>query len=326
MIITLVLFLVGLIFIVKGAGFLVDGASAVAKRFGISALVIGLTIVSFGTSAPELSVNILASLSGNTDIAIGNILGSNIFNILFILGVCAVIYPLTVGKGTVWKEIPFALLAVILIGVMASDYIIDGSSFSGLTRIDGFVLISFFVIFLDYTFGISKVEESPESESPDLPASKTLTNATMFILVGLAGLVVGGKWVVDGAVAFAQYFGISEAIIGLTVVAIGTSLPELATSVVAVMKREIDIAVGNIIGSNIFNVFWILGVSAMINPLPFSPGLMSDVFIAIFAAAILFAFMFIGKKRTLERWQGVIFIILYVAYVTFLVVKELGKV
>ncbi len=325
MILTLILFIVGLVFIVKGAGMLVDGASAIAKRYGISALVIGLTIVSFGTSAPELSVNILASLKGSTDIAIGNILGSNIFNILFILGVCAVIYPLTVGKGTTWKEIPFALLAVVLIGVMASDYVIDGAAFSGLTRIDGFVLMSFFAIFLYYTFGISKVEKSPESEALEEPVSMTLTRATLFILVGLAGLVIGGKWVVDGAVAFAQYFGVSEAIIGLTVVAIGTSLPELATSVVAVMKREIDIAVGNIIGSNIFNVFWILGISAMINPLPFSPGLMGDVFVAIFAAAILFAFMFIGKRRTLERWQGVIFIILYVAYVVFLVVKELGK-
>ncbi len=322
MTLTLIFFILGLVLVVRGASMLVDGASAIAKRFGISALVIGLTIVAFGTSAPELSVNILASLKGNTDIAIGNILGSNIFNTMFILGISAIIYPLTVSKGTVWKEIPFALLAVILLGVMASDNAIDGASFSGLTRIDGFVLLSFFVIFLYYTFGISKVEKSPDSETSDQPDSKTLSLAIILILAGLAGLVLGGKWVVDGAIAFAQYFGVSEAIIGLTVVAIGTSLPELATSVVAVMKREVDIAVGNIIGSNIFNVFLILGISASINPLPFSQGLMSDVFVAIFAAAILFIFMFIRKRHTLERWQGVILVFLYVVYVTFLVMKE----
>ncbi len=326
MILTLILFLLGLVLIVKGASMLVDGASSVAKRYGISALVIGLTIVSFGTSAPELSVNILASLKGSTDIAIGNILGSNIFNTLLILGVCAVIYPLTVSKGTAWKEIPFALLAVILIGVMASDQAIDGASFSGLTRIDGFVLISFFVIFLYYTFGISKIEGSPGSGAPDQSTKKTLMRAILLIFAGLIGLVLGGKWVVDGAVAFAQYLDVGEAIIGLTVIAIGTSLPELATSVVAVMKREVDIAVGNIIGSNIFNVFWILGISAIINPLPFSLGLITDVFVAIFAAAILFVLMFINKRHTLERWQGVILIILYVAYVAFLVIKELGRV
>ncbi len=309
----------GLIFLIKGADFLVDGASSIAKRLNISTLVIGLTIVAFGTSAPELIVNIFASINGNTDIAIGNILGSNIANILLILGISAVIFPLTVKKGTVWKEIPLALLAVIVVALMVNDALLDGGSFSGLTRIDGFVLIAFFMIFLYYTFGISRVEGVATSEVTIHRYS--LPRACLMVGVGLIGLVVGGKLIVDAAVALASTLGASEALIGLTVVAIGTSLPELATSAVAAYKKNTDIAVGNIVGSNIFNIFWILGVSAIINPLPFPPLLMRDVFMTIFATLLLFIFMFIGKRHTLERWQGVCFIFIYLGYISYLVFR-----
>lgn len=302
---------------------MVDGASSLAKRMGVSALVIGLTIVAFGTSAPELIVNIFASINGNTDIAIGNILGSNTFNILLILGISAVIFPLSVTKGTVWKEIPLSLLAAILVGLMVNDALIDGGIFSGLTRIDGFVLISFFIIFLYYTFGLSRVETSDETE---LPVHRhSLSRSCLMIVGGLIGLVVGGKWVVDSATEIARIFGLSEAIIGLTVVAAGTSLPELATSAVAAYKKQSDIAVGNIVGSNIFNIFWILGVSASINPLPFSSLLMRDVFATIAATLLLFIFMFVGKRHTLERWQGWFFISLYIAYVILLIVQETAR-
>ncbi|MFH1473066.1 MAG: calcium/sodium antiporter [bacterium] len=309
MILTYFLFAVGLALLVKGADIMVDGASSVAKRLGVSGLIIGLTIVSFGTSAPELIVNILASLNGSTDIAIGNILGSNIANILLILGISAVIYPIKVSRGTIWKEIPLALLAVIIMGIMANDALVDHRLFSELSRVDGIILISFLIIFLYYVFGIMKNNE----EGPSIAKHSPLI-ASLMILGGLAGLTLGGKWVVDGAVALAQNFGVSEGIIGLSVVAIGTSLPELATSAVAAYKRHPDIAVGNIVGSNIFNIFWILGVSAIINPLPFSPEFLSDVFVLVGATVLLFVFMFIGRKHTLDRMQGLGFIALYVIY------------
>jgi len=314
---------IGFVLLIKGASFLVDGASSIAKRLGVSTLVIGLTIVAFGTSMPELIVNIFASVQGNTDIAIGNILGSNIVNILLILGISAVIYPLAVKKGTVWKEIPLALLAVIVLAFMANDALIDNGSFSAITRIDGLILISFFVIFLYYVFGISKAEPTDIAET--MPHIHSWSRSFLMVIGGLAGLVIGGKWIVDGAVVFATSLGVSEALIGLTVVAVGTSLPELATSAVAAYKKDVDIAVGNIVGSNIFNIFWILGVSAIINPLPFSSLLMRDVFITIAATTLLFIFMFVGKRHVVELWQGVGFILLYIGYVVLLVVQEMAK-
>ncbi len=316
---TYILFFVGLAVLIKGADLLVDGASSLARRFGVSALVIGLTIVAFGTSAPELIVNILASINGNTDIAIGNILGSNIANILLILGITAIIYPLSVKPGTVWKEIPLAFLAVIVFAFMANDILIDGGISSALTRIDGLVLIYFFIIFMYYIFGISKNDPSSTEESTEV--SRSLFKSILMIVGGLAGLVIGGKWIVDGAVAFATGLGVSQALIGLTVVAVGTSLPELATSAVAAYKRNVDIAVGNIIGSNIFNIFWILGLSATIRPLPFTSTLAIDVLVTVFATLLLFAFLFVGKKHTVERWQGVCFVLLYVVYVSYLIAR-----
>ncbi|MFH1657028.1 MAG: calcium/sodium antiporter [bacterium] len=319
MMFTCFLFFIGFGALIKGADLLVDGASSLARRFGVSALVIGLTIVAFGTSTPELIVNIFASIKGSTDIAIGNILGSNIANILLILGVSAVIYPLAVKKGTVWKEIPLAFLGVIVLAVMANDTLIDGGLWSGLTRIDGFILLSFFIIFLYYVFGISKVEPAGANETA--PRVHSSARSCLMIGGGLLGLVLGGKWIVDGAVAFATSLGVSEALIGLTVVAVGTSLPELATSAVAAYKKNIDIAVGNIVGSNIFNIFWVLGVSATIRPLPFSQTLMSDVFITVIATFLLFAFMFIGKRHLLQRWQGICFIVFYLGYISYLVIR-----
>lgn len=319
MILTYFLLPFGFIFLVKGASFLVVGASSLARKFGVSSLVIGLTIVAFGTSAPELIVNIFASLNGNTDIAIGNILGSNIANILLILGISAVIFPLTVKKGTVWKEIPLALLAVLVMAFMANDVLIDGASFSALTRIDGLILLSFFVIFLYYTFGISKIRDDENVPSSEIIQEYSTGRSVAMIFLGLVGLTLGGKWIVDVAVALASGLGVSQSVIGLTVVAIGTSLPELATSAVAAYKKNVDIAVGNIVGSNIFNIFWILGLSSIISPLPFPAESARDIIMVIFATLLLFLFLFVGKKHTIERWQGVIFILLYIVYIIFLV-------
>jgi cation:H+ antiporter len=315
----ILLLVVGFALLIKGADYLVEGASSLAKRFKISDLVIGLTIVAFGTSAPELIVNIVSSIQGNSEIAIGNIIGSNICNIFLILGISAIIYPLTVSRGTTWKEVPFSLLAAVLVFLMANDALIDGQGFSIMTRIDGFVLLSFFIIFMYYIFGMAKKGDIPE----DMTGLKIrpLGISILMITGGLVALVIGGKWVVDSAVSIASALGVSQSLIGLTIVAIGTSLPELATSAVAAYKKKCDIAVGNIVGSNIFNIFWILGLSSVINPIPFQAKSNPDIFMAIFASLMLFLVMFIGKKHILERWQGVIFILIYVAYVVYLVIQ-----
>jgi cation:H+ antiporter len=313
---TYILFVVGFVLLISGANLLVEGSASIAKKLNISSIVIGLTIVAFGTSAPEFIVNIFASIQGNTDIAIGNILGSNIVNILLILGISAIIFPLATKENTVWKEIPLSLLAAILLGVMVNDTLIDGGTFSGITRIDGIVFLAFFIIFLYYTFGISKVS----GENTDLEIKEmSYMKSSLYIVGGLSGLIFGGKWIVDGAIKIAEGFNVSQSLIGLTVVAIGTSLPELATSAVAAYKKQSDIAIGNVVGSNIFNIFYILGFSALIRPLPFSKTSDIDIMMTIFSSLILFLIMFIGKKHTVERWQGVIMIMIYVGYVAYLV-------
>ena len=317
--ITYILFIIGFFLLIKGADFLVDGSASIAKKLKISGIVIGLTIVAFGTSAPEFIVNIFASAQGNTEIAIGNILGSNIANILLILGISAIIYPITAKKNTVLKEIPLSLLAAVVLGLMANDIIIDGADFSGITKIDGFILLSFFIIFLYYTFGITKSDKDIVEEEIKIFSH---FKSVIFIILGLAGLAIGGKWIVDGAVQIAEFFNISQSLIGLTIVAVGTSLPELATSAVAAYKKQSDIAIGNVVGSNIFNIFWILGVSAVIRPLPFNTSSNGDITMTIFASIVLFLVMFIGKKRVIERWQVVFMVTTYASYIVFLVLTK----
>jgi cation:H+ antiporter len=317
---TYFLFLLGFVLLIKGADFLVDGASAIARRFNISDLVIGLTVVAFGTSTPELFVNIVASARGNTDIAIGNVLGSNISNVFLILGISAIIYPLSVSKGTVWKEIPFSLLAVITLGLMANDQVIDGDGSSLLTRIDGLVLLAFFTIFLYYSFSIAKAIEGLDEHVPAKATS--FVKSILLVIAGLIGLTLGGKWIVDGAVTLAKSFGMSESLVGLTIVAVGTSLPELATSAMAAYKKNVDIAVGNVVGSNIFNIFFVLGISATIKPLPFQTKSNLDIAVVTVSSLLLFLFMFTGKKRSLDRWEGIVSLFLYGGYIALLIIKE----
>jgi cation:H+ antiporter len=319
-VLTYLLFIAGFVLLIKGADFLVDGASAIARRFKVSDLVIGLTVVAFGTSTPELFVNIIASAKGNTDIAIGNILGSNIANVFLILGVSSIIYPLKVNKGTVWKEIPFSLLAALVLGFMANDRLIDQKNYSSLTRIDGLILLSFFAIFMYYSYAIAGEIEGVEQH---VQVDQKSTAASCFYIgVGLAALMLGGKWIVDGAVVIAKNFGMSESLIGLTVVAVGTSLPELATSAVAAHRRNAEIAIGNVVGSNIFNIFFVLGISSIIKPLPFRIEDNLDIGVVILSSLLLFLFMFTGKKRSLDRWEGAVFLVLYAAYIIFLMIKR----
>jgi len=306
--------IIGLVILIVGAEGLVRGAASLAKRMGIAPIVIGLTVVAFGTSAPELIVNLIAAFKGSTDIAIGNIVGSNICNILLILGISALVRPLIVKKNTVWKEIPFALLAMVLVFTMGNDALFDGSSFNTITRTDGFSLIAIFIIFLFYTYGLSKVDGEAE-EISIYPKSKSI----LLVLAGLTGLFIGGKILVDNAVILARLAGLSEALIGLTIVAVGTSLPELVTSVVAVIHRHDDIAVGNIVGSNIFNVFWILGLTGTMIQMPFTILTNIDVLVGVAATLLLFLVMFVGSKHKLDRWQGGIFVGMYLAYIIYLV-------
>lgn len=317
-IIALVLIAIGITILIMGAEALVKGASAVASRFDISPLVIGLTIVAFGTSMPELTVNLYAAATGATDIAIGNVVGSNIANILLVLGAAAMVTRLSVKSSTVRWEIPLALLASLLVFTMGHDILLDGGAADVLTRTDGLALLGFFVIFLFYVVALVRAEPgSVEAEvAPALPVWKS----ALYILAGLTGLVIGGRVLVDQAVVLAELAGLSEAVIGLTVVAVGTSLPELATSVVAAMRKQVDIAVGNVVGSNIFNIFWILGVTATIAPLPVPASFTTDALMVVGATLLLFGALFVGTKGHLDRWQGALMILVYVGYVATLLI------
>ena len=308
----------GLVAVVQGASWVVKGAAAVAHRFGVSELAVGLTLVAFGTSLPELSVNVLASIQGNTGIAIGNVLGSNTANILLILGLSGIICPLTVTRGTVWKEIPLGLLAAVLVWILSNDKLIDGAAVCALTRIDGLVLLCFFVVFLYYSAGIAhQIEMAGGPEAGKPYSGPSIMRLTVF---GLLALILGSYWTVKGATKLAVSFGVSESVIGLTIVAVGTSLPELATSAVAAYKKRPEIAVGNVVGSNVFNIFFILGVSSLIRPLRFEATLNIDIAVVIFSSLLLFLFMFTGQKQRLDRWEAGLFIGLYTAYVLFTLV------
>jgi len=319
---TYFLFAIGFVFLIKGADLLVDGSSSIAKRFGISDLVIGLTIVSFGTSAPELIVNIIASLKGAGDIGIGNILGSNIANIFLILGVSSLIYPLVIKREITWKQIPLNFLAAIVLFIMANDILIDKANASILTRIDGLILISFFTIFIYYTMYLARSEKNGiENNGVKKTHKRSVYKSIIMTTVGIIGLAFGGQWVVNGAVQIAHSFGLSEALIGLTIVAVGTSLPELATSAVAAYKKNTDIAIGNVVGSNIFNIFWVLGLSAIIKPLSFKPEINTDILVFVGATILLFIFSFTGGHNKLDRNEGIVFLLCYIAYIVFLVIR-----
>jgi len=313
-----VLLICGFALLVKGADWLVDGGSALGKRLGISDLVIGLTVVAFGTSMPELFVNVLAGLRGSSELAIGNVLGSNVSNILLILGVAAIICPLGVGAGTIWKEIPFSLLAVLVLAVMANDQLLDQVDRSVLSRCDGLVLLGFFVILLYYSAAIAR--QTPPAVFAEFARPPLgIWRACIYILIGIGALAIGGHLCVTGAIHIARRLNVSESLIGLTVVAVGTSLPELATSVTAALKKSCDIAVGNVVGSNIFNIFFILGVSAVSRPLPLKESSNIDIGVVIAATMLLFVSMFTGKRKIIDRWEGWLMLGSYCLYVAYLI-------
>lgn len=315
------LFLIGgLALILLGANGLTDGAAAIAKRFKISDLVIGLTIVAFGTSTPELVVSATAALGGSAEMAIGNVVGSNIFNVLAIIGVTALVMPIKVGQSTMSKEIPLMILCSIVLACMANDVFLDGGSTNVISRIDGLVLLGFFLIFLRYTFAIAR-DGNPEDETTEIK-EMPIWKSVLFILGGLVGLIYGGQLFVDGASGIASSLGVSESIIGLTIVAGGTSLPELATSVTAALKKNAGIAVGNVVGSNLFNVFFILGCSATISPLPMGGINNVDMAVLIGSSILFWLVGWFFKKRTITRIEGALLVICYVAYTAYLIAQQ----
>lgn len=302
----------GLFLLVKGADWFVNGAASLATHFRVSPIVIGLTVVAFGTSLPELIVNLVSSAQGASDLAIGNVMGSNIANLLLVLGATACVTPLVLKKTTVWREIPLAILAAILVFMMGNDGLFVGRADSVLDRIDGMVLICFFFVYLYYTFGVSRKDVKMENFT-EIHLGKSIA----YICAGVAMLYLGGEWAVNGAMGFAKLMGLSDTVIGLTVIGIGTSLPEFATTYLAARKGHADLAIGNAIGSNIFNIFWVLGMSAIIRPLPFNTENGLDAFFVITASILLFVMMFLGKKHTLGRWEGLLFVGIFIGYIVF---------
>lgn len=309
----ILLLLLGFGLLIVGANWLIEGASALARKFRVSDLAIGLTVVAFGTSAPELVVNLFAAIQQHHEIVFGNMIGSNNFNLFLILGIAGLIAPLTVKSTTVWKEIPISLAAILMLLIMANDF--HSREHSVLSRADGIILLGMFTLFLWYVFRQMKTDVGVHVECKECSDAKTAG----MIVFGLGGLIAGGRLVVMNAEALALELGVSEKIVGLTIVAMGTSLPELVTSVVAGLKKNNDIAIGNIVGSNIFNVFLILGICATVKPQVFNPAFNSDIMMVIGGTVFLFISMFAGKKHILDRWEAGLLLAAFITYTFFLV-------
>lgn len=324
MFLSIVYLLGGLILILGGANYLTDGSSAVARRMGISDLVVGLTVVAFGTSTPELAIGIISAIQGNAELAVGNTVGSNIFNILAIIGITSIVRPIKVEKSIMTNEIPLVILSSIVLIVMANGPLLDGDPSAIITRIDGIILLLFFTIFMRYTFAQARTKgnnDDPAAQKATKRPSLSMWRSILFIIGGLAALVFGGDLFVDGASEIARRFGVSDAVIGLTIVAVGTSLPELAASVTAAVKGMPGLAIGNVIGSNIFNIFLVLGSAATIAPLPLGNVTNIDLGVLLFSSLLFWVFGQFFKTRTFTRAEGVFMAACYIGYMIWLVIS-----
>lgn len=320
MLLTFSLLIAGFVVLIKGADFLVSGASSIAKSYGVSNLAIGLTVVACGTSAPELLVSLLSAISGRNDASFGNVIGSNNFNLLLILGLSGVIAPLVVQRNTVKYEIPLSLFAALVLFVLVNDSLITSSAENTLSRLDSLLLLTLFGIFLFYIY--RTMRDGADMDEGEAIKQYSKPKAALLILLGLGMLVGGGKLVVDNAILIAQAFGLSEKLIGLTILAVGTSLPELATSLVAAYKKNTDIAIGNVVGSNIFNILLILGITGLVQPVGYNAALNFDLGVLIGGTILLIIFMFTLHTRKLDRWEAFLLVLSYVAYTAYLVVND----
>lgn len=320
----ILLLVAGFILLIKGADFFVDGSTSVARMLRVPGVIIGLTIVAMGTSAPELAVSISAGLSGSNEIAVSNVVGSNIFNLLVVLGICAVLSPLPVDAGIKKRDFPISLVATVIVTLLAGNLVLTGkvtdfhnvmAPAGELFRWNGLVLAILFVVYLLYTIHVAKANRVEEEQEEAMSAGKSIA----FILGGIAGIVAGGQLVVNSARSLALAWGMSETLVGLTIVAIGTSLPELVTSVVASRKGQNGMAIGNVVGSNIFNILLILGVSSSIYPIGITVASFADLVMLLAVSLIAYAFVCSGKK--INRAEGVVMVLLYIAYTAFAIMR-----
>lgn len=311
-----VLLLVGFVFLVKGADAFVEGSSSIAKHFHVPSLIIGMTIVAMGTSLPETAVSVTASIAGSNALAVSNAVGSNIFNLMVVIGVCAVLTPVAVQKGTLKIDIPFSVVCALLLLVLGHDQMM-------LTRVNGLILIVLFVFFLLYM--IRSAQHSMNSESSELTGDAaemkvmSVPKSLIFIVIGIAGITLGSDWVVDSAKTIASAFGISENLIGLTIVAFGTSLPELMTSIVAARKNEVDMALGNAVGSNIFNILMVLGIASALSPIAFIRDNIIDIIILVGFSFIVW--LMAWTRHRLDKLEGLAMILLYAGYVVYICIR-----
>jgi cation:H+ antiporter len=314
-----ILLIIGFALLIKGADYFVDGASNIAGLLRVPSILIGLTIVAFGTSSPEATVSIIAALEGSPDVAIGNVVGSNIFNITMVLGIAAFLYPLQVKSETTKKEIPFTLLAGGVMLVLISDTVLQGFSENAITRSDGIIFLLFLGIFMYYVIDVA-MNSRNNGNKEDIPADLKWGKSIFMSVLGLASIILGGQMVVTNATEIAFSLGMSETLVGLTIVAIGTSLPELVTSIAAAMKKESEIALGNIVGSNIFNILFILGAASLITPLPVNNKMFVDVYIMIILTVLLLIFS--RTNYRIGKREGIILIIMYVIYMVYIILRN----
>ncbi|WP_067726632.1 calcium/sodium antiporter [Oceanobacillus damuensis] len=314
-----ILLILGFVLLIKGANWFVDGSSNIAKLLRISPILIGLTIVAFGTSSPEITVSIIAALEGSGDVALGNVVGSNIFNITLVVGLAAFLYPLAVQNETVKKEIPFTLLSTAALLILMADVFLQGERNNLITRGDGLILLLFFTIFMIYIFEIA-LKDRKASEKEPLPEGLTWGKNILISLLGLAAIIFGGELVVSNATEIAYSLGMSETLVGLTIVAIGTSLPELVTSISAALKKQSEIALGNIVGSNIFNILLVLGTSSVITPLAFDGKVFTDLYMMVILTIILLIFSRTNFK--IGKREGLILALAYVVYLIYVIIRN----
>ena len=312
------LLLLGLVVLIKGADFLVKGASVLASMFGISPLIIGLTVVSFGTSMPEFLVSMTSGLQNRPDLAVANVIGSNIANVLLVLGFAAIIRPLPVRNSTVVSEIPFSLSAALLLGFLANAHLFSTRPELSISHLDGGILLFFFMLFLLYVYKTATANGQP---IPEINSTGTVPRALALIVTGAVALYFGGQWVVGGATGLAQLWGINDALIGLTIIAIGTSSPELVASAIAAYRNQTDIAVGNIVGSNIFNLLWVLGFTSTVVELPFKVVSNMDLLVVIGSSAMIILALVTSGNNTVKRSHGIVFVGLYIAYLAYVVMR-----
>lgn len=320
MVVSFILLIVGFVLLVKGADFFVDGSSSIAKFLKIPSIVIGLTIVAFGTSAPEAAVSIIAGIKGSNDIAVGNVIGSNMFNLLVVLGVSAAIKPVKIDSQIIKKEFPFMLLATLAFLIISFDVALGNGIANVISRNEAFLLLILMVIFLYsvITSALRSRKENAAAFEEDKP-KYGIVKSIIFTVGGLAGIIIGGQLVVDSASDIARGFGMSETLVGLTIVAVGTSLPELVTSIVAAKKGESDIAIGNVVGSNVFNILFVLAASAAITPMNINAQSLFDLVVLMAVTALTYVFCITQKK--VNRPEGIMLVLIYVGYLTYAIVR-----